>query len=38
MVDLRAWRELRRERREREAMLLDLGASPSSRWPRRSWP
>lgn len=26
MADLRTWRELRRRRREREAMLLDLGA------------
>ena len=26
MRDLRSWRELRRKRREREAMLLDLGA------------
>jgi hypothetical protein len=26
MADLRAWRDLRRKRREREAMLLDLGA------------
>jgi hypothetical protein len=26
MPDLRSWRELRRKRREREAMLLDLGA------------
>jgi hypothetical protein len=26
MADLRSWRELRRKRREREAMLLDLGA------------
>jgi hypothetical protein len=26
MADLRTWRELRRKRREREAMLLDLGA------------
>ena len=26
MPDLRTWRELRRKRREREAMLLDLGA------------
>jgi len=26
MADLRMWRELRRKRREREAMLLDLGA------------
>jgi hypothetical protein len=26
MADLRTWRDLRRRRREREAMLLDLGA------------
>jgi len=26
MADLRTWRDLRRKRREREAMLLDLGA------------
>jgi hypothetical protein len=26
MVDLRTWRDLRRKRREREAMLLELGA------------
>jgi hypothetical protein len=26
MADLRMWRDLRRKRREREAMLLDLGA------------
>lgn len=26
MADLRTWRELRRKRREREALLLDLGA------------
>ena len=26
MTDLRTWRDLRRKRREREAMLLDLGA------------
>ena len=26
MADLRTWRTLRRRRREREAMLLDLGA------------
>ena len=26
MADLRRWRDLRRKRREREAMLLDLGA------------
>jgi hypothetical protein len=26
MDDLRTWRDLRRKRREREAMLLDLGA------------
>ena len=26
MADLRTWLELRRQRREREAMLLDLGA------------
>jgi hypothetical protein len=26
MADLRTWRELRRKQREREAMLLDLGA------------
>jgi hypothetical protein len=26
MADLRTWRRLRRQRREREAMLLDLGA------------
>jgi hypothetical protein len=26
MADLRTWRELRRQRRAREAMLLDLGA------------
>jgi hypothetical protein len=26
MADLQTWRRLRRQRREREAMLLDLGA------------
>jgi hypothetical protein len=26
MDDVRTWRDLRRKRREREAMLLDLGA------------
>ncbi len=26
MADLRTWRDLRRKRRERDAMLLDLGA------------
>jgi hypothetical protein len=26
MADVRTWLELRRQRREREAMLLDLGA------------
>ena len=26
MADLRTWRDLQRKRREREAMLLDLGA------------
>ena len=26
MADLRIWRDLRRKRREREALLLDLGA------------
>jgi hypothetical protein len=26
MADFRTWRDLRRKRREREAMLLDLGA------------
>ena len=26
MADLRTWRDLRRKRREREALLLDLGA------------
>jgi hypothetical protein len=26
MADLQSWRRLRRRRREREAMLLDLGA------------
>ena len=26
MADVRTWRQLRRKRREREAMLLDLGA------------
>jgi hypothetical protein len=26
MADLRTWRDLRRKQREREAMLLDLGA------------
>jgi hypothetical protein len=26
VADLRTWRDLRRKRREREAMLLDLGA------------
>ena len=26
MADLRTWRELRKKQREREAMLLDLGA------------
>ena len=26
MADLRTWRELRRRRRERDEMLLDLGA------------
>jgi hypothetical protein len=26
MADLRTWRDLRQKRREREAMLLDLGA------------
>ena len=26
MADVRTWRDLRRKRREREAMLLDLGA------------
>jgi hypothetical protein len=26
MADLRTWRRLRQQRREREAMLLDLGA------------
>jgi hypothetical protein len=26
MADLRSWRDLRRKRRERDAMLLDLGA------------
>ncbi len=26
MADLRSWRTLRRRRREREALLLDLGA------------
>jgi hypothetical protein len=26
MADLRIWRDLRRKRRERETMLLDLGA------------
>jgi hypothetical protein len=26
MADLRTWRRLREQRREREAMLLDLGA------------
>jgi len=26
MADVRTWRDLRRKRREREALLLDLGA------------